>query len=68
MKIQVISNLIDLQNSKEEIISNIKQNNFYQSYDFIENYMEIYPKKKFKIIFSKNNSSYIFYLCTHSNI
>jgi hypothetical protein len=60
VKIQVISNLIDLQNSKEEIISNIKQNNFYQSYDFIKNYMEIYPKKKFKIIFSKNNSSYIF--------
>ena len=46
MKIKVISSLINLQNSKEEIVSNINQNNFYQSYDFIECLMKIYPKKK----------------------
>jgi hypothetical protein len=60
MKIKVISSLINLQNSKEEIVSNINQNNFYQSYDFIECLMKIYPKKKFKIILSTNENKYIF--------
>ncbi len=60
MIIKVISNLIELQTFKEEIKSKIDQNNFYQSYDFIEVMMKIFPKKKFKIIFSKNKNNYIF--------
>jgi len=60
MKIKVISNLINLQNAKEEIVSKINQNFFYQSYDFIECFMKIYPKKKFKIIFFTNKNNNIF--------
>ena len=60
MRIEVISNHSELLNKKLKIYNITKKYSFFQSFDFIYRFMQMFPERKYLIIFSENENGQIF--------